>query len=243
MKNKKQLDGVFAGFHNSDLEKSRSRMLSGRSYADLSTIWVTPLPGRPAMLPAKVVFQSWMNLMMPMNQRFFRLPIEGMEVGEAYNSAVQMILAHPLLSKFKYMLTIEWDNMPPPDGLLKLYESMDKFDVVGGLYWTKGEGGMPMCYGDPKAIPKNFIPQLPPQEAVTEFNGLGMGFNLFKIDMFKRLPAPWFKTIQEYTPGVGSRGYTQDLWFYENAGREGFRFACDSRVKVGHLDVESGTVW
>jgi len=117
----------------------------------------------------------------------------GMEVGQAYNTLIEGILANPELSKYKYILTIEEDNMPSVDGLLKLYESMDKYDVVQGLYWTKGEGGQPMIYGDPKVMPKNFIPQMPRIGEVMQCNGLGMGFNLFKLDMFKDpdIPKPW----------------------------------------------------
>jgi hypothetical protein len=128
---------------------------------------------------------------------------------------------------------------------LKLYESMDKFDVVQGLYWTKGEGGQPMIYGNPKAIPKGFQPQVPIPETVQECNGLGMGFNLFKMSIFKdkNLEKPWFKTHQSYQEGVGAKCYTQDLYFYERAAKLGYRFACDTRVKVGHYDSLGDIVW
>ena len=69
--------------------------------------------------------------MAPMNQKFIRTFVIGMEVGAAYTQAIEQILANPVLRNWKYILTLEEDNMPPPDGLLKLYESMDKFDVVG----------------------------------------------------------------------------------------------------------------
>jgi hypothetical protein len=179
-----------------------------------------------------------------MNQRVVG-PIfaKGMEVGEAYNETIRGILNDPNLSTWKYILTIEEDNLPPPDGLMKLYESMDEFDVVGGLYWTKGEEGQPMIYGDPKAIPFNFIPQIPKDNTVQQANGLGMGFNLFKMDIFRKVPYPWFKTLNEYDPMTGSKVYTQDLYFYENAGKLGFKFACDTRVKVGHMDVNTGFIW
>jgi len=186
-----------------------------------------------------------MGLMRPMNQKVIG-PIFaiGMEVGQAYNTLIEQILANPELSTYKYILTIEEDNMPPGDGLLKLYESMDKYDVVQGLYWTKGEGGQPMIYGNPNVIPKNFIPQIPIPETVQPANGLGMGFNLFKLDIFKnpKLQKPWFKTVQEITPG-GARAYTQDLYFYENASKEGYIFACDTRVKVGHYSYVDDIVW
>jgi hypothetical protein len=122
---------------------------------------------------------------------------------------------------------------------------MDKYDVVGGLYWTKGEGGQPMIYGDPKVLPKNFIPQLPRTGEVVACNGLGQGFNLFKLDMFKDkdMIKPFFKTVQEIVPGQGARAYTQDLYFYENAAKCGYKFACDCRCLVGHLDVISDIIW
>lgn len=232
----------YQGFHNQDLPKSQERLLQAKSFKDLSTIIVCPTRGQ---VPAKVV-QAWMGLIKPMNQKVIGpLFAIGMEVGEAYNAMVEMILANPDLSTWKYLLTIEEDNIPPADGLLKLYESMDRFDVVGGLYWTKGEGGQPMIYGNPDVKPLNFIPQMPETESVQAANGLGMGFNLFKMEIFKNplLPKPFFKTVQDYTPGSGVKTYTQDLYFYENAGKLGYKFACDTRVKVGHYDAAMDIVW
>lgn len=228
------------GFHNGDPAQSMGRLLRKKSYQDLSTIMVIASPN--GMLYAKPV-QTWLHLLNPMNQKFIKVFMLGMEVGEAYNQMVDTILNNPELSKFKYLLTVEWDNMIPPDGVLKLYESMDTFDVVGGLYWTKGIEGQPMIYGDPRVMPKNFIPQVPQLDAIQECNGLGMGFNLFKIDMFRKIEKPWFKSVQEYQPGRGARCYTQDLYFYEKAGLKGFRFACDTRVRVGHYDYDNDIVW
>lgn len=230
--------GGAEGFHNSDLKRANERLKRGKQYRDLSTVCVVPTRG---MIPARVV-ESWMGLLTPMNNAFVRIFVSGMEVGDAYNAAVEMILANEQLSKFKYLLTLEEDNMPPPDGLLKLYESIDEYAVVGGLYWTKGEGGQPMCYGNPKEI-LNFQPQIPKPESVNECNGLGMGFTLFRIDLFRELEAPWFKTVQEWDPQTGARVGTQDLYAFANIRKAGHRVACDSRVKVGHLDVQTGQVW
>jgi len=236
------IENLNLGLHNADLQATIDRLQQGKTYRDLSTVIVCPTRG---MIPDRVV-QSWMGLIRPMNQKvvgpiFFR----GYEVGEAYNMAISMVLDNPELSKWKYILTIEEDNLPPPDGLLKLYESMDEYDCVGGLYWTKGEGGQPMIYGDPAIEPMNFIPQVPKPDTIQPANGLGMGFNLWKTEMFKddRLRKPWFVTAQDYVPGQGVRSYTQDLYFYENARNLGYKFACDTRVKVGHLDPSSDIVW
>lgn len=225
------------GEHNLDRHSTR-RIKKGQGYRDLSTVCVVPTRGA---IQARVV-ESFMGLMPPMNQPFVRLFVRGMEVGAAYEQAVEMILAHAQLSQFKYLLTLEEDNLPPPDGLLKLYESIGKFAAVGGLYWTKGEGGQPMIYGSPGKLPM-FAPQPPKPETVQECNGLGMGFTLFRLDVFRKLPQPWFKTVQEWDPARGGRSYTQDLYFFEQLRKAGQRVACDTRVKVGHYDVEADRVW
>lgn len=227
------------GRHNQNLEKARDRLIEGRTYKDLATVCIIPTRG---MIHYKVV-QSWMSMMTPMNQKFIRIFVANMEVGEAYNAGIEMILGSSELAEWKYVLTLEEDNMPPPDGLLKLYEGIEKFDVVAGLYWTKGEGGQPMIYGDPAVMPKNFIPQVPKIDCLQQANGLGMGFNLYKLSIFRKMEKPWFKTVQQYTPGKGIEAYTQDLKFFENAAKLGYKFACDTRVKVGHYDASTDIVW
>ena len=170
----------FQGRHNSS--DYRKRLEEEGLYKDRSTICIVPTRG---MIHAKVV-QNWMGLMTPMNQKFTRVFMIGLEVGEAYEQAINAILANPDLREWKYIFTLEEDNLVPPDALLKLYKAIDEgYDAVGALYWTKGEAGQPMCYGNPKLFPINFVPQIPQVEALTPCNGLGMGCTLFKMDMFK----------------------------------------------------------
>lgn len=227
------------GLHNLDPEESARRISNGKGYRDLSTVCVIPTRGK---IDAMVV-ESWWALMPPMNQPFVRMVVRGMEVGDAYNTAIETVLEHPQLKDWKYILTLEEDNLPPPDGLLKLYESIDEYACVGGLYWTKGWGGQPMIYGKPGTVPM-FAPQVPEPETVQECNGLGMGFNLFRMDLFRdeEIPKPWFKTMQEVTH-EGAKVATQDLYFFGNARKAGHRVACDTRVRVGHYDEQGDTVW
>ena len=226
------------GYHNARPEEELQKE---HEYKDLSTICIVPTRG---MIPAKVV-QTWMAMFSPMNQKFTRMFVIGMEVGKAYSNCIEQILQHPELSKWKYILTLEEDNMPPIDGLLRLYENMDKYDVIGGLYWTKGTEGKPMCYGRTDVFPMNFAPFMPQSNTVTPCNGLGMGFTLFKLDIFKNpeLPKPFFETRQAIIPGVGAQAYTQDLLFFENIKKLNYKVACDSRVRVGHYDVSGDMVW
>jgi hypothetical protein len=168
-----------------------------------------------------------------------------MEVGEAFSSTIEQIIAHPELSQWEYILTIEHDNIPPADGVLKLIKRMEEhpeFACIGGLYWTKGEGGVPQIWGDKSDPVMNFRPQPPIPGQLVECWGTGMGFNLWRMDMFKdpKLRKPWFKTLTGLEgQGVG----TQDLYFWGDAQKNGYRCAIDCDVLVGHYDWQNDITW
>ena len=162
-----------------------------------------------------IFVEAWKRLIKPMNVPILEMVVSGMEVGAAYSQAIENILANPVLNKFKYILTVEDDNiipfMPNTQGpLMMLYDDMDKFklDVAGGLYWTKGNPSMPLLYGDPRekreAAAGMFKVRFPAKKQkprrsgklnddgsdwtdgeIVLCNGSGMGLTLFKLDMFK----------------------------------------------------------
>lgn len=229
----------FDGLHNADLAKTNSRLLKGGSWKRQRIIVVLPTD---ALMPAKAALAHW-NLIFPPNNPTMRILAQGMEVGDAYSTAIEQILAHPDLKEWEYLLTIEHDNLPPQDGVIKLLERMEKhpeFACIGGLYFTKGEGGVAQIWGDPKDPIVNFRPQVPMPGTLVECCGTGMGFNLFRLSMFKdaRLRKPWFKTVAG-AEGVG----TQDLYFWADARKYGYRCAIDCDVRVGHLDPMTDIVW
>lgn len=204
-------------------------------YRNLNTVWITPTRG---MIPAQVI-PSWMGMMTGFNSAMCRIFSIRQEVGHAYNNAIVQVLTNPQLSAFPYILTVEEDNTPPMDGFIKLLEGIQEYDAVSGLYWTKGEDGVPQIWGDP-AIKNNFAPQKPIPGGLQRANGIGMGFALFRTEMFRNPGfefGNWFKTLAD-EKGV----MTQDLYFCKRAGELGYKFAVDTRVKVGHLDSE-GVIW
>jgi hypothetical protein len=222
------------GKHCADLDATISRLTQDKSYKDMSCIMIVPCFGQ---IPTKAV-ASWMNLYTPPNAKFTRLWAMGMEVGKAFSSSIQSILAHPEMSKWKYIITLEHDNIPPADGIVKLLTQMEnhpEYACIGGLYFTKGPGGVAQIWGDPKDPVTNFRPQKPDSAGgLVECCGTGMGFNVWRLDMFKdeRLRKPWFHTQQE--GGVA----TQDLYFWSDARKYGYRCAIDCSVKVGHYDLD-----
>jgi hypothetical protein len=233
------------GKHNADLSASTSRIVRGATWKSQRVIVV--IPSAP-MIPAKVALSHWC-LIFPPNQPVHRHLALDDEVGVAYSRAIADIIAHADLCQWEYLLTIEHDNMPPHDGLIKLIAQLDarpELAAISGLYWTKGEGGVPQIWGDINDPVVNFRPQPPRPGEVVECYGTGMGFTLWRLSMFKdeRIKRPWFETKCSARDGVG----TQDLAFWGEARKYGYRCAVDCDVLVGHYDHEgkfgpAGMVW
>lgn len=226
----------FGGEHSKDLNASRSRILKGGSWKKQRTVVILPAAD---LVPAKCAL-AWWNLAFPPNNGVARILALGLEVGDAYSSAIEGVLGHPDLSQWEFILTCEHDQLPPPDGCVKLIEHMEahpELACVGALYWTKGYGGVPQIWGDIRDPVLNFRPQPPDANGgLVECCGTGMGFNLFRLSMFKdeRIKRPWFRTLN----GKEGQGLaTQDLSFWSEARKYGYRCAIACDVKCGHYDL------
>jgi hypothetical protein len=183
---------------------------------------------------------AWTSLHTPPNSATARLFTQNLEVGHAYTQTVEGILGDPLFAGWPFMATAEHDNLPPPRGLVDLISQLHRhpeLHAISGLYFHKGENGFAQIYGEPGDI--HLRPMLPdPNGGLVECRAIGMGFAVFRLEMFRddRLRRPWFLSGQN---PVG----TQDLYFWDDAARLGYRCAVDCSVRVGHLDTETGIVW
>ena len=228
------------GINNGSPGKTHSRLKEAASWKRQRIVVIIPAG---SSIPVKV-YLSHLNLAFPPNNGVARIAAIGLEVGEAYSTAIDQVINHPVLKDWEYILTIEHDNMPPADGVIKLIEAMEKtkhkYDCIGGLYFTKGYGGQPQVWGDPKDPVLNFRPQMPDLNGgLVECNGTGMGFNLWQLKMFKdkKLRKPWFVTQKK--DGIA----TQDLYAWTDFKKHGYRCAIDCSVKVGHYDEREDIVW
>jgi hypothetical protein len=227
----------------------RVSMIPGSTYRDQSTIVV--MPTREPKIHHRVV-NALQNMIPPMNHKRAIMFCVGDEVGVAYNALITNILAHPDLSRWKYLMTIESDNIVPMDAQRRLLETIEAgmYDAVSGLYFTKGDYNMPMAYGDPAHFEATGELEFRPRDVqacltagqVMPVNGIAMGCALWRMDLFRQLAPPWFVTVNDVIDGQ-PMGFTQDLWFCKNARAKGHRFAVDCRVKVGHMDLTTEEVY
>lgn len=246
-----KVDDAARALASPGLGYERVKVMHGGSFKSAKTVVIVPTRG---MINHRVV-QAWQALLAPMNQARGFIFAAGDEVGVAYNKAIANVLADPVLSTWDYVLTLEDDNLPPPDAHIRLLESIDQCnaDASSGIYWTRGDLNMPMAYGDADVTAAtgafDFAPLSPARcieamnnEGVVRVNGIAMGCALWRMDLFRQLSAPWFVTVSDLVDG-GARSYTQDLFFCERASKAGKRFVVDFRVRVGHLDVNTGVVY
>lgn len=225
------------GFHNADLYKANARLIRGGSWKKQRIVVIIPAT---EAIPAKVVL-SWWSLAFPPNNGVYRLLAQGMEVGDAYTAAIEAVLSNKELSEWEYLLTIECDNVPPPDGAIRLVERMEQnpdLHCISGLYFTKGEAGVAQIWGDRNDLALNYRPQLAdPEGGLIRCYGTGMGFSLWRLSMFRdgKLDKPFFQTLK----GKNGDGVaTQDLAFWSKAFKLGYKCAVDCSVRVGHYDYE-----
>jgi hypothetical protein len=230
---------------------TRIQHIPGSTYRDSSTMII--VPERANRFHVRVV-QAWQNLIQPMNQKRGFIYVTGDEVGVAYTNTIKSILADPNLSKWRYIMTMESDNLPPPDAHVRLLESIEAFslDAVSGIYFTKGPITMPMAFGDPAEYqrtgaldfkPLDLRASLEAGNRVVECNGIAMGCALWRMELFRQIEPPWFVTVADVVEGKGVQAFTQDLYFCEKAKRAGKRFGVDLRCRVGHMDLTTGEVF
>ncbi len=204
------------------------------------------------------VVEGWKRMIRPMNTPVIEAIIPFKEVGDAYNTGIEVLLRSKELRQFQIVATAEDDMILPfiPNShgpLMELLKHMGDFDAISALYHTKGEPSYPLAFGDgtwqgpnPFRLNTSWVKLKRPK--VVEVNGMGMGFALFKRHLFtdRRIARPWFRTVSE-NDAQGSKGYTQDLWFFEKAkkvkGRPKYRFGVYTGVRCGHIDISTGAVY
>lgn len=238
----------FSGAHGKRIEVAENKIIKNQ-YADQSILALVPTRTFQAGLSPKWVAAA-NSLMKPMNQKFAGPGfICGMEVGEAYNTAVQMVTQDEKYRTFKYLLTWEDDVIPEPDALVEMLSVAVETDadVVCALYWSKGPAGFPMVYGD-ISEPINFRVMHPNEERYRWCYGTGMGFTLFKTDQFEKyFPGQtdeWFKTSAVFDEDKREiRAYTQDLYYMEKLIRAGGKICVAQEARCGHYDAKEDVLW
>jgi hypothetical protein len=195
----------------------------------------------------------------------FKLCLEEESAAKVYAHAEYVAL----IQSTRFVWTTEHDNIQPTNAITGLMASIytcpdcgeeiededewtcpnghHGYDAVSGLYFTKGVPPCPMAYGDPANGPDDFKPRAVKdavkEKRTIEVNGIAMGGAIWRKGLFRKVAYPWFETIGKDNMN-GTGGATQDLHFCRKAKEEaGARFGVNCAVKIGHINLRTGTTF
>lgn len=198
-----------------------------------------PTLGRPVSLAWASAYKS---LVPAINFNMVVCQINGAPVAEARNAIVR----EALKIDAKYIFFLGDDVVVPPHTLRQLItrlENNSHIGVVGAVYCSKSNPPAPLVFrGNGEGSFWDW--------RVGEFfevTGLGMDATLIRTDLFKELPDPWFKTVDEteFENGINKASqYTEDLWFLKNVvEKTESRIYCDASLICTHEDVLGGKTY
>lgn len=68
-----------------------------------------------------------------------------------------------------------------------------------------------------------------------EVDGLGMAATLINLEVFRKMPEPWFKFHEVKVLGRGDDRFGEDLYFCRKAKELGFKVWCDTDIETVHV--------
>jgi predicted SAM-dependent methyltransferase len=197
-----------------------------------------PLSGNPLVPEWAFAFSQ---LHPPMNYNVEYALVKGKPVDEARNHLAKQAIA----KKCKYMFFIDEDVTPPAHAIRQLIMHLEHFPdyaIAGGIYCHKSPPPQPMVFrGNGQGPYWDWK-----LGEVFECSGLGMGCAMIRVDCFKDLEEPYFKTIdsvEAFMDGINQgEMWTEDLYFCDKLQKTGkWKIMADGGLLPDHWDAKSGT--
>lgn len=115
-----------------------------------------------------------------------------------------------------HVMFIDTDMAFETEGVKKLFDQ-DK-DIIGAMY---NKRRLPL---------ENIVMEYKDQTETfkLEQGFLPTGFMMVKMEVFDKVPQPWFESIS-------SRNWAEDRYFCEEARKQGFEIWCDPNIKIKHI--------
>ena len=152
----------------------------------------------------------------------------GRKVAESYNHIVETALA----DKADYIITVEDDTFPQPDALVKLMKLLKENPKSAVAAWypkkEKSRQGVHIILKDKERT------EMKDDGTIQEAYTMAMGCSIYPIEMFMKIPFPWFKTTDHLS---------QDSFFSQLAREAGYKLLVDTSIKCKHIDRKTGKVF
>lgn len=211
-----------------------------------------PGPKGPRYDPITVEFHRARNaLVMPTGFSSIDIRSDGMEVGEARNMAVEIVMRHEPRPEFLFFL--DYDVIPAWDAVTKLFyraRCYPEHDIFCGVYCAKGQPAEPLIYAEPG---QGCYWDWAVGDIIRDkIVGCHMGLTLIRTSLFEKMgwddpDNPLFKTVREVEVkdgGLCRHTGTEDLYFCKRVQDEVGGFICvDTSVLAGHINNGTGQIF
>ena len=174
-------------------------------------------------------FKSIFGLTNPENYNLFFDYVKGYDCARARNEIAKLTLKH----NFDYVLMIDSDVSVPKNTVNKLLEC--ETDIALGWYYkkrTKTDQTVIYDFGK-DYTDKNMIYGKTLWKDVNPFEikGGGLGIALVNVNVFRKIPYPYFKYVIYDNDSILS----EDLYFCTEARKYGMNIRCNPNVKGNHI--------
>jgi len=176
------------------------------------------------------IYKSWFaayeRLTKPRNTHLYFNPSLPLDVNR--NECVEMAIENGS----EYILFLDHDNIFDPRLVVRMLEK--NVPIIGGLYFERKYPYLPVMYTFPEdesAGTVRVVTNYPSHELV-KVDGIGMGCCLVKMEVFNRIPQPWFS--YEYN---GHTWGTEDIAFFYRLRDAGIPLYMDTKNTIGHLSM------
>lgn len=200
-------------------------------------MFAIPFSGRP--LPPQLLL-AFKAMATPMNYNCVMQTLVGVPIGEAREQFATLAVEN----KCKYLFFWDEDVACPPQAIPELIYKMEHTPdaaAIGGVYCLKRDPTEPLVFQGNGNGPSwdwkagEFF----------ECSGIGMGCTVLRVEAFKDLKKPWFKTVHDYTRMLDGQSaiesWTEDLWFCQRlADTKKWKVYCDASLLCTHYDLVSG---
>jgi predicted SAM-dependent methyltransferase len=211
---------------------------SGFGYPNFRTIALcTPWSGRPLPPELPMAFKSCAP---PMNSNTIYFETKQKNIDVARNWFAKQAIEH----NAKYLWFWDEDVLVPPHALRELIyvaDNWNKVGVVGGIYCLKVDRPEPLVFKDAGMGPYWDWRV----GEVFECGGIGMGCTLIRTEIFKDLPEPWFRTVDDLSPYLDNvpmgEQWTEDLYFCKKVRESKWKIVAHGGLVMPHIDVRTGT--
>jgi hypothetical protein len=137
---------------------------------------------------------------------------------------------------FDRLVVFEHDMLPPANGLERMANYGDEFDIVGTVYFKHEYPHHVMCWGKQKPpyyspITAEVVKAMVDNPALYECDAVAMGFTSISSRVFKE----WDRSVPMWDPTPPLIGH--DLHFCNEAKKQGFKVWIDSGIGSGHLTL------